>query len=127
MAIASIGKEHFLTEIISGAKQVVADEPEELGGTNKGPAPGEFLLISLASCTAITIRMYADRKKWPVEKITVEVDFEKVANKTIFKREVQLEGDLNEDQRTRLLQIANACPVHKTLTSPIEIETVLRD
>ncbi|MFY8037101.1 MAG: OsmC family protein [Cyclobacteriaceae bacterium] len=127
MAIASIGKEHFLTEIISGAKQVVADEPEELGGTNKGPAPGEFLLISLASCTAITIRMYADRKKWPVEKITVEVDFEKVANKTIFKREVQLEGDLTEDQRTRLLQIANACPVHKTLTSPIEIETVLRD
>ena len=127
MAIASIGKEHFLTEIISGAKQVVADEPEELGGTNKGPAPGEFLLISLASCTAITIRMYADRKKWPVEKITVEVDFEKVANKTIFKREVQLEGDLTEDQRTRLLQIANACPVHKTLTSPIEIETILRD
>ncbi len=69
MAIATIGKEHFRTEIISGAKQIVADEPEELGGTNEGPAPGEFLLISLASCTAITIRMYADRKKWPVEKL----------------------------------------------------------
>lgn len=127
MAIATIGKEHFRTEIISGAKQVVADEPEELGGTNQGPAPGEFLLISLASCTAITIRMYADRKKWPVEKITVEVDFEKIDNKTVFKRELQLEGDLSEDQRTRLLQIANACPVHKTLTNPIEIQTVLRD
>lgn len=127
MAIATIGKEHFRTEIISGAKQVVADEPEELGGTNEGPAPGEFLLISLASCTAITIRMYADRKKWPVEKITVEVDFEKIDNKTVFKRELQLEGDLSEDQRTRLLQIANACPVHKTLTNPIEIQTVLRD
>jgi len=127
MAIATIGKEHFRTEIISGAKQVVADEPEELGGTNEGPAPGEFLLISLASCTAITIRMYADRKKWPVEKITVEVDFEKIDNKTVFKRELQLEGELNEEQRTRLLQIANACPVHKTLTNPIEIQTVLRD
>lgn len=127
MAIATIGKEHFRTEIISGAKQVVADEPEELGGTNEGPAPGEFLLISLASCTAITIRMYADRKKWPVEKITVEVDFEKIDNKTVFKRELQLEGDLTEEQRTRLLQIANACPVHKTLTNPIEIQTVLRD
>ncbi len=127
MAIATIGKEHFRTEIISGAKQVVADEPEELGGTNKGPAPGEFLLISLASCTAITIRMYADRKKWSVEKITVEVDFEKIDNKTVFKRELLLEGDLTEEQRTRLLQIANACPVHKTLTNPIEIETILRD
>ncbi|MCE2996401.1 MAG: OsmC family protein [Cyclobacteriaceae bacterium] len=127
MAIATIGKEHFRTEIISGAKQIVADEPEELGGTNEGPAPGEFLLISLASCTAITIRMYADRKKWPVEIITVEVDFEKIDNKTVFKRELQLEGDLTDEQRTRLLQIANACPVHKTLTNPIEIQTVLRD
>ena len=127
MAIATIGKEHFRTEIISGAKQVLADEPEELGGTNEGPAPGEFLLISLASCTAITIRMYADRKKWPVEKITVEVDFEKIDNKTVFKRELQVEGDLTEEQRTRLLQIANACPVHKTLINPIEIQTVLRD
>ncbi|NOS94508.1 MAG: OsmC family protein [Cyclobacteriaceae bacterium] len=127
MAIATIGKEHFRTEIISGAKQIVADEPEELGGTNEGPAPGEFLLISLASCTAITIRMYADRKKWPVEKITVEVDFEKIDNKAIFKRELQLEGELTEEQRTRLLQIANACPVHKTLTNPIEIQTILRD
>lgn len=127
MAIATIGKEHFRTEIISGAKQIVADEPEELGGTNEGPAPGEFLLISLASCTAITIRMYADRKKWPVEKITVEVDFEKIDNKTVFKRELQLEGEITEEQRTRLLQIANACPVHKTLTNPIEIQTVLRD
>jgi len=127
MAIATIGKDHFRTEIMTGGKVVVADEPEELGGTNVGPAPGEFLLVSLASCTAITIRMYADRKKWPVEKITVEVDFEKIDNKTIFKRELKLEGELTEDQRTRLLQIANACPVHKTLTSPIEIQTLLRD
>lgn len=127
MAIATIGKDHFRTEIITSGKVVVADEPEELGGTNEGPAPGEFLLISLASCTAITIRMYADRKKWPVEKITVEVDFEKIDNKTIFNRELQLEGDLTDEQRTRLLQIANACPVHKTLTNPIEIQTLLRD
>jgi putative redox protein len=126
MVIATIGKNHFRTELIAGGKTVVADEPEELGGTNEGPAPGEFLLISLASCTAITIRMYADRKKWPVEKITVEVDFEKVDNKTLFKREVRLEGGLTEEQHARLLQIANACPVHKTLTNPIEIETVLK-
>jgi putative redox protein len=106
-------------------KMVIADEPEELGGTNQGPAPGEFLLISLASCTAITLRMYADRKNWPIEVIIVEVNFEKVDSKTIFKRELQLIGDLTDEQRARLLQIANACPVHKTLTNPIEIQTSL--
>jgi putative redox protein len=106
-------------------KMVIADEPEELGDTNQGPAPGEFLLISFASCTAITLRMYPDRKKWPVEVIIVEVNFEKVDSKTIFKRELQLIGDLTDEQRARLLQIANACPVHKTLTNPIEIQTSL--
>jgi putative redox protein len=125
MVSAIIGTDHFRTEITVGGKMVIADEPEELGGTDLGPAPGEFLMISLASCTAITLRMYADRKNWPIEKIIVEVNFEKVDNKTIFKREVQLTGDLTEDQRARLLQIANACPVHKTLTNPIEIQTSL--
>jgi putative redox protein len=125
MAIATIGKDHFRTEIITGAKMVIADESEDLGGTNQGPAPGEFLVVSLASCTAITVRMYADRKKWPLDKISVEVNFEKMDNKTIFSREVSLEGALDEEQRNRLLQIANACPVHKTLTNPIEINTKL--
>lgn len=125
MVSANIGADHFRTEITVGGKMLIADEPEELGGTDLGPAPGEFLMISLASCTAITLRMYADRKNWPIEKIIVEVNFEKVDNKTIFKREVQLTGDLTEDQRARLLQIANACPVHKTLTNPIEIQTSL--
>jgi putative redox protein len=125
MVTATIGTDRFRTEITTGGKTIIADEPDELGGTDLGPAPGEFLMVSLASCTAITIRMYADRKKWPVEKITVEVNFEKVDNTTIFKRELQLVGDLTEEQRARLLQIANACPVHKTLTNPIEIETKL--
>ncbi len=125
MVSATIGADHFRTEITVGGKIVIADEPEELDGTNQGPAPGEFLLISLASCTAITLRMYADRKNWPIEKIIVEVNFEKVDNKTIFKRELQLVGDLTDEQKARLLQIANACPVHKTLTNPIEIQTSL--
>ena len=125
MATATIGKDHFRTEIITGAKTVIADEPEELGGTNQGPAPGEFLLVSLASCTAITVRMYADRKKWLLDKISVEVNFEKIDSKTIFTREIKLEGALDDEQRNRLLQIANACPVHKTLTNPIEINTKL--
>jgi len=125
MVTAIIGQDHFRTELIASGKTVIADEPEELGGTNSGPAPGEFLMISLASCTAITLRMYADRKKWDVSKIKVEVASEKVDNKTYFNREISLEGNLDEDQRHRLLQIANACPVHKVLTNPIEINTRL--
>ena len=125
MVTAIIGQDHFRTELITSGKTVIADEPEELGGTNAGPAPGEFLMISLASCTAITLRMYADRKQWNVSKIKVEVASEKMDNKTFFKREILIEGDIEDDQRQRLLQIANACPVHRVLTNPIEISTIL--
>jgi len=125
MVTAVIGRDHFRTELISSGKTIIADEPDELGGTNAGPAPGEFLLISLASCTAITLRMYADRKHWDVSKIKVEVASEKRDNTTFLTREIALEGKLDEDQRQRLLQIANACPVHKVLTNPIEISTIL--
>jgi putative redox protein len=125
MVTATIGKDRYRTEITTGGKKVIADEPEELGGSDLGPAPGEFLMIALASCTSITLRMYADRKKWLLEKVIVEVNFEKIDNKTIFNREISLEGQLDEEQRNRLLQIANACPVHKTLTNPIEVQTVL--
>lgn len=125
MVTAIIGLDHYRTELIASGKSVIADEPEELGGGNAGPAPEEFLMISLASCTAITLRMYSDRKKWNVTKIKVEVASEKVDNKTVFKREILLEGNLEEGSRQRLLQIANLCPVHKTLTSPIEIVSSL--
>ena len=125
MVTAIIGQDHFRTELITSGKTVIADEQEELGGTNAGPAPGEFLMISLASCTAITLRMYADRKQWNVSKIKVEVASEKMDNKTFFKREILIEGDIKEDQRQRLLQIANSCPVHRVLTNPIEISTIL--
>jgi putative redox protein len=125
MVSATIYNDRYRTEIIANGKVVVADEPEDLGGTDTGPAPGEFLMISLASCTAITLRMYADRKKWPVERIKVEVNFEKIDQKTIFKRDIALYGDLTEEQQQRLLHIANQCPVHKTLTHPIEITTQL--
>lgn len=127
MVTAIIGKEHYRTELIASGKSVIADEPEEVGGTNAGPAPGEFLLISLASCTAITLRMYADRKKWAVDKIRVEVSFVKAEFKTIFTREIYLDGNLSADERQKLLEIAEKCPVHKTLSNPIEIETKLAE
>lgn len=125
MVRAIIGKEHYRTELVVSGKTVIADEPLEVGGTDLGPAPGEYLMISLAACTAITLRMYADRKQWPLDEIKVEVASEKIENVTHFLREIILTGDLSSDQRERLLQIANACPVHKTLTNPIQIETRL--
>lgn len=125
MVIATLGRNKYKTDLVATGHHLVADEPEDVGGTNEGPAPGQYLQLSLASCTAITVRMYADRKQWPLEKIRVEVDTEKIEGKTVFKRQVFLEGNLAEDQRERLLQIANACPIHKTLTNPIEVQTVL--
>jgi putative redox protein len=125
MVVASIGRDTYKTELVATGHQLIADEPVDVGGTNLGPAPGQLLQMSLASCTAITLRMYANRKSWPLDKVVVEVDTEKLQGKTLMKRQVTLHGNLTDEQCQRLLQIANACPVHKVLTSPIEIETVL--
>jgi len=126
MVTAIIGRERYKTELITNGHHLVADEPEEVGGKDLGPGPGEFLMVSLASCTAITVRMYADRKQWPLEKIRVEVTSETNDKTTIFIRHIYFEGALDDEQRNRLLQIANSCPVHKVLTNPIEIKTELR-
>ena len=123
MVTATIHNEHYKTELNFGTHLLQADEAEELGGTNFGPSPGQLLSSSLAACTAITLRMYIDRKKWVVDKIRVEVNAEKENNTTVFRREIELTGTLDEAQRAKLLEIANKCPVHQTLTSPIVINT----
>lgn len=82
-------------------------------------------MMSLASCTAITLRMYADRKQWTVSEIVVTVNMEKQENKTVFTKSITLSGNLDETQRNRMITIAKACPVHQTLTHPIEINTIL--
>jgi len=125
MVTALIGKNQYKTEVITSSHYLIADEPAEKKGTNLGPGPQEFLSVALASCTAITLRMYADRKKWPIDQIKVNVVSEVSKEKTVFKREISFEGTLDEAQQTRLLQIANACPVHGVLTNPIEINTEL--
>lgn len=122
MVTAIIGKELYKTELLATGHELLADEPEDAGGGNLGPSPGQFLQLSLASCTAITVRMYANRKNIPLEKVRVEVSSERYPEKTVFQRHIYFEGPLNDTQREKLLQIA---PVHKTLTNPIEIETSL--
>jgi len=123
MTTASITSTHYRVTLQNGRHEFSADEPKKIGGEDTGPAPDELLEASLASCTAITLRMYADRKKWPVAEIMVTVILERKDNKTIFSREIVLNGTVDEGQRQRLLEIAKACPVSKTLLGAIEINS----
>ena len=106
---------------------IISDEPKSSGGQDLGFAPNELLASSLAACTAITLRMYANRKGWELTDVKVEVSFEtdSLENKFKIVRDIQLLGNLDEDQQARLLIIADKCPIHKILTNPIEITTAL--
>ena len=103
---------------------VTADEPEENGGDDSAPSPQELLAASLASCTAITIEMYAKRKGWDIGDVAVDVDYEPAqrGSPTKFKMVLNLPKELPEDQRERLMQIAAKCPVHRTLEGEVMFE-----
>ncbi|MCV9931760.1 OsmC family protein [Flavobacterium sp. LS1R47] len=125
---ASIDTRKYRTEIKSASDNIlIADEPQEVGGKNLGFSPSELLASALASCTLITLRMYIDRKEWDVAEINISVDFEKNAEKTvsILSRKIEIKGNVDEAQKERLLKIANSCPIHKTLTNTIQIQTTL--
>lgn len=122
---ATIGLEPYETSLSNGVHLVYSDEPTNKGGKDIGPSPQDFLRMSLASCTAITLRMYVNRKGLSVEKIIVEIRTESVGNKTIFHRNVFVKGTITNEQREKLMKIANACPVHKILTNPIEVNTTI--
>jgi putative redox protein len=104
--------------------ELVADEPTEHGGTDTGPSPQELLAASLASCTAITMEMYATRKGWDIGDVAVDVDYEPAqrGSPTKFRMNVLLPKELPEDQRERLMQIAAKCPVHRTLEGEVMFE-----
>ncbi len=123
IAIATIGMDTYKTELVAGTHKIVADEPSHEGGNNLGPRPGDFLRMSLASCTAITLRMYANRKKFDVKEIQVWVASKEVEGGTAFETNIKINGNLDEAQHQRMLQIAKLCPVHKVLTNPIQIST----
>jgi len=106
------------------AHEVIVDEPKDQGGEDGGPDPQEMLAVSLASCTAITIEMYAKRKGWQIGEVEVEVDYEPAqrGSPTKFHQVVRLPKELPEDQRDRLMQIAAKCPVHRTLEGEVMFE-----
>ncbi|HEY5745440.1 MAG TPA: OsmC family protein [Chryseolinea sp.] len=121
--VASIGRDTYSTKLSTGKHLLIADEPAENGGKDTGPTPGDYMRMALASCTAITLRMYADRKKLDVEHIDVTVNSERTDYKTIFKCEITITGNITDEQRARMEDIAHKCPVHNVLSHPIEIDT----
>lgn len=131
-----LGSDGFTTEIVAGDHRLLADEPKSVGGNDLGPSPYQLLNAALGACTAMTLKMYADRKKWNLTKVSVHLDHAseyakdsrnpeaKRSKIETFNRYVEVEGDLDDEKRARLLEIANKCPVHRTLTeSDVEIET----
>jgi uncharacterized OsmC-like protein/alpha/beta superfamily hydrolase len=136
--VVETGMDRYRTSIFAGAHGLVADEPVALGGTDLGPTPYELVGGGLGACTSITLRMYADRKKWPLESVRVRLQHRKEHAKDSvdpdthhghegridhLDRRIELRGDLTEEQRERLLEIADHCPVHRTLQAGIYITT----
>jgi len=127
----------FRTQVTIDRHRLTVDEPLPVGGTDAGPSPYEMLLAALGSCTAMTLRLYADRKKWPLERVVVKLRHRKVhaqdcvdcehkpAKIDTIDRVLELEGPLDEAQRAKLLEMSERCPVHQTLRSAIQVNTTL--
>ena len=135
--MANLGAEGYTTQIVAGKHHFIADEPERIGGKDLGPNPYELISAALAACTSMTLQMYARRKKWQLENVETHVSHSKKhsvdcenceddsAKIDHFDREMIIEGDLDKKQTERLLEIADKCPVHKTLKSQARIDTRL--
>jgi putative redox protein len=127
----------FAQQILAGAHALTADEPVEGGGTDIGPSPYDLLLAALGACTSMTVGMYARRKAWPLESVTVRLRHSRIHAADCadcetkegmldrIERDVQFIGALTSEQRDKLLEISNKCPVHRTLSSEIDIQTRL--
>ena len=126
----------YQNEVLIGGRKYFADEPKSYGGADTGPDPYAWVVAGLGACTSITMRMYANRKKWPVDRVSIRLEHEKKHAEDcvdcgpsdridVFSRYIEIEGDLDDDQRARMLEIADKCPVHKTLESGAKVETHL--
>jgi putative redox protein len=133
--VRETGSGKFQQEIVSGAHRMLADEPVKAGGMDSGPGPYDFLLAALGACTSMTVRLYADLKQIPLSRTVVRLRHEKIYAKDCAEcetkdgkidhidRMITFEGELSPEQRKRLLEIADKCPVHRTLESEVHIHT----
>ena len=136
--LVHINRDHYRSDVYAGPHRLTADEPAAEGGADAGPSPYGYLTGALGACTAITLRMYADHKQWPLEGVNVRLRHDKVHARDCadcetkegridkFQREIELRGELTAEQKQRLLEIADRCPVHQTLQSKVLIETRLK-
>ena len=137
--VANLGEEGFTTQMRAGKHYFLADEPVSFGGNDFGPTPYDFISSALAACTSMTIQLYTRRKKWPLKNVETHVTYQKShgedclncektdAKIDLFEREILLEGDLSEEQRRKILEIADKCPVHKSLMKTASIKTNLNE
>jgi uncharacterized OsmC-like protein len=137
LTVTEAGSGTYTQQITAGHHQLVADEPRPIGD-DAGPNPYDLLLAALGACTSMTVRMYADRKGWPLERVRVTLRHSRIHAQDCAEcetsvgfidqidREIELTGDLDDTQRQRLLYMADRCPVHQTLTSEVHITTSLR-
>ena len=136
--VVHTGTDHYRTDVLAHGHRLLADEPVAVGGTDLGPSPYGYLVAGLGACTSMTLRMYADRKGWPLLGVRVRLTHDKLHVKDCedcespsgkvdrIVRELELEGPLDDEQRQRLLEIADKCPVHKTLHSEVVVRTRLK-
>lgn len=128
-----LGAKNYRTVMHGGRHELISDEPADKGGEDLGPDPYDYLLMSLGSCSVITMKMYADRKKWPVEELFIEMshykkdiegDDGKPEKQDVIEKEVIVKGDLTDEQVERLIEISKKCPVHRTLMKSVDIVTL---
>ena len=124
----------FLQEIDAGRYHLKADEPVDVGGTDSAPTPYDYLLAALGSCTSMTVGLYARKKQWPLEEVKVSLHHSRIHAKDCgdcdtkvgmldrIGLQIDLQGNLSDEQRAKLMEVAHKCPVHRTLTSEIKIE-----
>jgi putative redox protein len=137
--VVRTGRHGYRTEITANGHSLIADEPIAVGGADTGPTPYDYLVAALGACTSMTLRMYADRKAWPLESIVVRLRHRKIhsddcqdcesraGSMDLIEREIELDGPLDKGQRERLLDIADKCPVHRTLHSGVRVKSWLKD